>query len=254
MMPYLASDLAVLMKDLVSLFVKPEVVEENKSAWKLATLDVTKSENLLPAKKVAIGNGTHQALESSKIKPLQNLQFCDDTRGILKSIIKKLQDRCPLKYSLVRALVSIDPQQIVRDKITTTTQFETVTKKFAEGRLLTNHQCDSAQQQYRRFVDDKMPELKKFDSEKDRLDEFYHTLMSDIGIYNHLWDVVQRILVVSHGQAVVERGFSVNDDMLLQNMKQPTLVARRLIHDTMTSLGISVHEFKIEDQLLRHCA
>ena len=61
------------------------------------------------------------------------------------------------------------------------------------------------------------------------------------------------VLVLSHGQAQVERGFSVNEDMLLPNMRMETLVALKTVYDTIHSQKIKVAEFQITDRLLQYC-
>ena len=42
-------------------------------------------------------------------------------------------------------------------------------------------------------------------------------MMSDKEEYQDLWHIIRVILILSHGQASVERNFSISDDMLLPN-------------------------------------
>ena len=49
--------------------------------------------------------------------------------------------------------------------------------------------------------------------------------------YEHLWSLSRKILLLSHGQASVERGFSVNKEILLENMLEHILKAQRTISD-----------------------
>lgn len=42
---------------------------------------------------------------------------------------------------------------------------------------------------------------------------------------------MQKLLVLSHGQATVERGFSVNKELVVENQQLQSLVARRIIKD-----------------------
>ncbi|KAG8177475.1 hypothetical protein JTE90_008659 [Oedothorax gibbosus] len=44
-------------------------------------------------------------------------------------------------------------------------------------------------------------------------------------------------MMFSHGNANVERGFSVNGDCLWENMNEQSLVARRQVYDYVTLLG-----------------
>ena len=64
-------------------------------------------------------------------------------------------------------------------------------------------------------------------SADDRLDVFSRETM-DKAAYGHLWKVVAQLLLLSHGQASVERGFSVNKQMEVTNLQEDTFVAQRL--------------------------
>ena len=64
-----------------------------------------------------------------------------------------------------------------------------------------------------------------------RLDSFYFTLLSGKEEYKNLWGVVQLLLCLSHGQAEVERGFSINKETTAVNIKEKKLISRRAILD-----------------------
>ena len=55
--------------------------------------------------------------------------------------------------------------------------------------------------------------------------------------YEQLWPLSRKILLLSHGQASVERGFSVNKEIMLENMLEHTLKAQRTIADHIKSVG-----------------
>ena len=54
---------------------------------------------------------------------------------------------------------------------------------------------------------------------------------------------------MSHGNAALERGFSVNGEMLVENLREETLVARRIVHDSVTKAG-GLSSLTITKQLL----
>ena len=60
-----------------------------------------------------------------------------------------------------------------------------------------------------------------------RLDEFLHGFPSQP--YPELWGFCQKILLLSHGQATVERGFSINKEVETVNLKEDTVIAQRLV-------------------------
>jgi hypothetical protein len=45
------------------------------------------------------------------------------------------------------------------------------------------------------------------------------------------------LLILSHGQATVESGFSVNEKILIENMKEKSLIAQRLTCDQIYHSG-----------------
>ena len=55
--------------------------------------------------------------------------------------------------------------------------------------------------------------------------------------YQKLFKVVQLLLVLSHGEASVERGFSVNKEVEVENLANQSLVAQRLVCDHINAVG-----------------
>ena len=78
------------------------------------------------------------------------------------------------------------------------------------GRIREND-CDNILSQYDQFIAFQSDKIEMYDGQ--RLDTFYYTLFSEIkGFDDHpdLWTVMKIILLLSHGQASVEMGFSYN--------------------------------------------
>ncbi len=48
---------------------------------------------------------------------------------------------------------------------------------------------------------------------------------------------MQQLLLLSHGEADVERGFSVNNSTSVVNLTEHNLVAKRVIKDLIQSVG-----------------
>jgi len=73
-----------------------------------------------------------------------------------------------------------------------------------------------------------------------RLDAFYHKLIGGKAEYADLFAVVKFVMILSHGNASVESGFSVNEDLLVENQHEESLVAQRQIYDGVRNLeGLS---------------
>ena len=101
-----------------------------------------------------------------------------------------------------------------------------------------SNKCDDILIQFTSFLDqvEELEEYVNFNMDQDRLDAF---LMKDMdkSVYKDLVKVVKMLLLLSHGQSSVERGFSVNRQVEDDNMKEKSFVAQKMICDYVNSVG-----------------
>lgn len=62
-------------------------------------------------------------------------------------------------------------------------------------------------------------------------------LQKHMSKHTELWNVAQQLLLLSHGQASVERGFSVHKQTTDENLMKESLKARRLILQAVREAG-----------------
>ena len=60
--------------------------------------------------------------------------------------------------------------------------------------------------------------------------------------FKEIWSVFQIAFILSHGNAPVKSGFSVNVDMLVENLKEQSLIAQCRVYD---SIGVSGGVLKV---------
>ena len=48
-------------------------------------------------------------------------------------------------------------------------------------------------------------------------------------------------MILSHEQSSIERGFSVNKEILDSNLRERALISQRLVYDHFTSENIALH-------------
>ena len=90
--------------------------------------------------------------------------------------------------------------------------------------------------------------FQKYDKVKDeRIDLFLAAYLKE-SPYKKLWELVKCLLVLSHGQAGVERGVSVNSEIMTYNFKERSVVALRVIYDHIQPSG-GVLNVKIDQEL-----
>ena len=87
-----------------------------------------------------------------------------------------------------------------------------------------------------------------------RLDTFFFDALHMEKSYANLWNTLKLLLTMSHRQAAVECGFSVNKEVLAPNLKEVSLTAIRLIHDLMLAQQTKVADFVITEDLLESCS
>jgi len=89
--------------------------------------------------------------------------------------------------------------------------------------------------QYRQYVDKAVvplaSECSNFTVSTGRVDVLLFETMTNKSSLNKLRSAVEALLLLSHDQATVERGFSVNKHDEIDNLSEDTFVAKRLICD-----------------------
>ena len=83
-----------------------------------------------------------------------------------------------------------------------------------------------------------------FKSGEDRLDSFLLEILQMQADYQDLWLTMQLLLTLSHGQATVERGFSVNKEVVTPNLQEVSLQAIILVHSSVLAQNIKVADFR----------
>ncbi|KAG8175603.1 hypothetical protein JTE90_019415 [Oedothorax gibbosus] len=166
-------------------------------------------------------------------------------------MIEKLLNKCPANYALVRNASCLDPRLMAEDAPKCTSRFKRVLSYLSQIKKVKDENCDSIFLEYNAFLEDEVKkfsnEFKDFDPSKNRLDEFLGLHLS-VQKYTKVWEVVKIVLLFSHGQASVERGFSVNKAIEVENLKENSYVSQRLVYDyakTYTHL----HDFEITNDM-----
>nr|XP_020460935.1 uncharacterized protein LOC109963032 isoform X2 [Monopterus albus] len=157
----------------------------------------------------------------------------------LTNIIQKMQDKSPLKYTVVRQVACLDPANMFSDPNLCQERMKRLVHRFLQDHQLPGgiSAGDVIVQQFGNFLslEAKSESLSLFQPMKTRLDVFLHGLLCQS--YPELWTFCKKLLLLSHGQATVERGFSVNKEVEADNMQEDTVDAQRMICDYVSVCG-----------------
>ncbi|KAK9978890.1 hypothetical protein ABG768_020628 [Culter alburnus] len=126
-MPFLAKDLAEL--------IKREVLQDI-TKLQLTKLDLSEKKNLLLPQKIDIGLGADKALKDTKISDLRVLEFRRDCMQGLTNIVRKVQEKSPLKYATVRQMACLDPSNMFRDPDRCKEQMKCLVQTFLQAKQL----------------------------------------------------------------------------------------------------------------------
>ena len=196
--------------------------------------------NLLPLHEIDVGLGAKSVLKKLRTvdKPKER-KFHANAQIFLIEMTKKFFERSPRKYKLTKRISSLSPTQICSLKPEfTKKRFSSLVKHLHECNHLSSADGDKATKQYNSLIENKgfLEEAKKFSIQDDRLDDFYARIF-DSHVFIDLEDVVRIVLILSHGNARVESGFSVNGDILVEKMLASTVVALRLVYEGIERAG-----------------
>lgn len=113
MLPFITQDMSSLLRRLMERFVKPCVLAEATSTAALVKVDMTNSKNFVDVSKVKVGfSAERQLVKSNLALDRQKGEFRLQCRAYLAAVVKKLLEKAPVTYPLVRNLVCLDPRQI----------------------------------------------------------------------------------------------------------------------------------------------
>ena len=137
-------------------------------------------------------------------------------------------------------LSSLSPTQIcsISDELLNK-RFKKLLETLFDSLLISAKVADQAKVQYIKFIGNKkvMEKMKQFDIIKDRADEFYMNVFSDVPHFPELEEVVKLCVILSHGNARVESGFSINKLIMDVNMKEQSLVVQCIVYEGVMTEG-----------------
>jgi len=263
--PFMYSKLKDLLSSLLERVVKPDVLNKNKTGFKLLKLvndDLRnkrdkdkpfKEENLLPLESINVGFSAKCILKKlTTAEKTLDRTFRRSVREFIIRLVEKVVERGPLQHKFTRSMSALSPIEIstLKPEILIS-RFESLVEELTDSRWITALQADRAIKQYKTLITNKdfLAECKRFSVLEDRLDTFYARIL-DTNSTVDLEVVTRYVLIISNGNARVESGFSINNDILLPNMLEETIISQRIVHEGIQKAG-GPTKVPITDDLLK---
>lgn len=135
----------------------------------------------------------------------------------------------------------LDPSPMASEKEACVTKMKRILEVLVEAHRLKSAECDKVIYQSGQFLDycSVESDFEHFDPSKptSRVYKLFYEHMAGNKQPVQVWSVVKLLLLMSHGQATVERGFSVNKEVAVENLKERSFIAQRIIRDHIESVG-----------------
>ena len=111
--------------------------------------------------------------------------------------------------------------------------------------------ADRAQSEYRIFIKDRnvMNKMSSFDISSDRVDKLYFSLINNER--KNLYELIKLCMILSHGNARVEAGFSINEQVLEVNMKESSVVNQTIVYEGILNEG-GILKVKVDSTMLKY--
>lgn len=234
MAPFLYTDILWTLNTVMRRFIKKDILDSTV----LTKIDIMKPNNIVGAKNVNLGYATRQALRSCQLNDKDILLFRTECLMVLQQFCQKLLTKSPLNYKLVKSITFCDPAVMTASIKNTLSRLMTTLEIFVDSRWLSSNVADrienelSALMQKSTFL-----EVAKLYSRETRLDHFWSNAFLINNISENSIAFIKKICTLSHGNASVERGFSVNKECLIDNLKEESLVGQRIVWSAIKLAG-----------------
>ena len=198
MLPFLAASLDQTLRRIIKKFVSTKVLEEASTPYKLIKVDLSKKD---------LGTATKQNLKAvgaSKDKKIKPQKACS---SMLKAIVEKMQEKCPLKYLVVRNASCLEPTSMINQPEVNKMQFSALVANLYSCKWIVEKSTDRVKLQYDDFLSlickQNRDTFLQFKWKEDRLDEFLDEYLHRNEKYQDFWYVCKVMFMLSHGQSSI---------------------------------------------------
>lgn len=180
-----------------------------------------------------MGFDTLKALKKVNITTAKMLQLRQDCKNCFQKFVWKIMNRSPLIYSLTKAATCLDPNLIASNLNLVKNRLNNLCSILIDKDRLTGSEGDNVVRQFRELTSRSyvMDAMKFYNRSEKRLDHFWRDIIGQH--FKDFMHVIKIICCISHGNANLERGFSVNAECLFENMREESVIARRQVYDAV---------------------
>ena len=194
--------------------------------YQLVQIDPSDKNIRKSAVDIDIGFAANIKVEESNLNPNDPkvLAFKKEAGNLLAVLLSYLETS-PLKYALVRSAASLNPLNMANKakRSFCINHVSILLQRLVKANKISSQSAERVKAQYSSFfdvADSNVPAFKDFNKENDRLDSFFADFIGRDKSYADMWEVCKIMSTFSHEQSSVERGFTVNKQFSIENLKE----------------------------------
>ena len=161
-----------------------------------------------------------------------------------------------MQFSFVQNARSLDPVLMARFPEVSSQRFTKLADRHCALNKISANTADKSKNQYADLVNMARFEHKEMfldlRMKSDRVDVFLIDLFSEKS-HAYLLVVIKIICIISHGQSLTERGFSVNKEVNDCNMLEESLICQRVVYDALQACVKEKYEIEFDQELSKSC-
>ena len=256
MVPFLAHALDEIIRNFCTSFLLKETLDNAKTCRLLSKVKFTDPSVQKRASDVDPGIVLKLELsylrKNGKITENQVLKFKRDITSYLSELCVHLAEKSPVKFSLTRNCRCFIPALLIETPDVCQARYGHVLENLLAAEQISEGFVEEAKQEFPKFLrvcKENRQDFLNFDSDNDRLDTFYWSHIENMKSIEKVAEVLKIVLTLSHGQASVERGFSVNKSLLVENLSAKSLISQRIVYDHMNFHNLTPENFIINPAL-----
>ena len=258
MIPFMFDELAKILYQLLALIYRKKKLDEMKNLKDVMKESFLKNEvNFIDEMQVDIGAAAKDSLAKVSVATEKKRAFRKECRTAIQWVLLKLLERLPTNKAIVVAASCLSPKNMANIPDKSEKRCKVLVDTLYSLKFISTKVADTAKFQFSQFLKSEVALDRKkfmdFDFKKDRLDSFLYSIIGTNPDYTALWGVCKLVFIISHGQAQTERGFSINKQVTDVNMEEDSLIAQRLIYDSIKRSGSAAGEFPITKDLRKSC-
>ena len=205
MIPYLYSDILKLIKKLMQLIVKPDLLENCESYLDFRRIDLDDKESMTRPKDMNIGFAARSSIQelrkNGEIRNSDVAAFLSESTKFIGTILKKIFEKSPAGFSVVKNTSIFNPHALRNGKVAVVQRrLYLLLTHLEKQKIVSAAQCDKMTEQFLEFIDYDLKVLivkfKNFSAKYTPLDNFYFRCIG-IEKYKELSFLVKIVLTLS---------------------------------------------------------